>query len=243
MKTITLSNGQIALVDDEDFGFLSQYRWYLSVQKYAARMSGRKQLYMHRVIMGNPPGKEIDHINYDGLDNRKQNLRVCEHRENIRAQRRTNRGTSQYRGVHFDASRITQRNKWAAKIMVDRKTIHIGRYATEKDAAWAYQQAARRYFGNFYHPEAIVGRFVKAKSEQAFFKAALYGKPGSGKTLTSLLWAEGLAVRDGKRVALIDTERGSDFYLLDIPERTVHPKAFDFDRLITRSLMETLEAV
>jgi hypothetical protein len=88
-----------------------------------------------------------------------------------------------------------------------------------------------------------MGKFIKAKSEQAFAKIALYGKTGSGKTLTSLLWAEGLAALDGKRVAFIDTERGSEFYCLDIPERTVHPKAFDFDRLITRSLMETVEAV
>ncbi len=48
-------------------------------------MSGRKQVYMHRVIMGNPPGKEIDHINHNGLDNRKRNLRICQHRENLRA--------------------------------------------------------------------------------------------------------------------------------------------------------------
>jgi len=83
----------------------------------------------------------------------------------------------------------------------------------------------------------------KAKCEQAYVKMALYGKTGSGKTLTSLLWAEGLAAIDGRRIAFIDTERGSEFYCLDIPDRTVHPKAFDFDRLITRSLMETLEVV
>ena len=88
-----------------------------------------------------------------------------------------------------------------------------------------------------------MGKFVKAKSEQAFLKLALYGKPGSGKTLTSLLWGEGLAARENKRIGMIDTERGSEFYGLGIPERTVHPKAFDFDRLITRSLMETIEAV
>ena len=82
----------------------------------------------------------------------------------------------------------------------------------------------------------IMSKFQKAKSEQAFFKVALYGKTGSGKTLTSLLWAEGLAAREGKRIAFVDTERGSEFYSIDIPERTVHPKAFDFDRLITRSL-------
>src|SRR5688572_723848 len=55
--------------------------------------------------------------------------------------------------------------------------------------------------------------------------------------------AEGLAARDGKRVAYVDTERGTEFYAIKIPERTVHPAAFDFDRLVTTSLMEVLEAV
>lgn len=86
-------------------------------------------------------------------------------------------------------------------------------------------------------------RFTKAKSEMSFFKAGLYGKTGTGKTFTSLLWAEGLAKREGKRIAYIDTEHGCDFYAMAIPERTVHPEAFDFDVLVTRSLMETVEAV
>lgn len=85
--------------------------------------------------------------------------------------------------------------------------------------------------------------FAKAKSEQAFLKVGLYGKAGTGKTLTSLLWAEGLATQDKKRIAFVDTERGSEFYTIDIPERRVHPKAFDFDRLFTKSIMETIEAV
>lgn len=89
----------------------------------------------------------------------------------------------------------------------------------------------------------MAGKFTKAKSEQGYFKVALYGKTGSGKTLTSLLWAEGLAQKEGKRIAYIDTERGTEFYSMSIPERKCHPEAFDFDRLITRSLMETLEAV
>src|SRR5262245_43938756 len=85
--------------------------------------------------------------------------------------------------------------------------------------------------------------FTKATSVQAYFKAALYSKQGRGKTLTSLLWAEGLAARDRKRIAYIDTELGTDFYTKDIPERKVHPKAFDFDRLVTRSIMETVDAI
>ena len=86
-------------------------------------------------------------------------------------------------------------------------------------------------------------KFTKAKSEQAFLKIALYGKAGTGKTLTSLLWAEGLAARNNKRVAFVDTERGSEFYAIPIAERKVHPAAFDFDRLFTKSIMETVEAV
>lgn len=85
--------------------------------------------------------------------------------------------------------------------------------------------------------------FQKAKAQQAWFKAGCYGKAGSGKTLTSLLFAEGLAKLCGKRVAMVDTERGSDFYVQRIPERTVHPEAFDIDCLYTRSLMEAVEAV
>ena len=84
-------------------------------------------------------------------------------------------------------------------------------------------------------------KFTKAKSEQAFFKGGLYGATGSGKTLTALLWAEGLAAKEGKRIAYIDTERGTDFYAIDIPERAVHPKAFDFDVFHTRSIMEAAE--
>ncbi len=87
------------------------------------------------------------------------------------------------------------------------------------------------------------GKFTKAVSSQAFFKVGLYGKAGTGKTFTSLLWAEGLAKRERKRIAYVDTEHGCDFYAMHIPERKVHPEAFDFDVLVTRSLMETVDAV
>jgi hypothetical protein len=89
----------------------------------------------------------------------------------------------------------------------------------------------------------MASKFTKAKSEQAYFKVGLYGATGSGKTLTSLFWAEGLAKKENKRICYIDTERGTDFYAMDIPERIIHPEAFDFDRLITRSIMETIEAI
>lgn len=85
--------------------------------------------------------------------------------------------------------------------------------------------------------------FRKAKAEQAALKMGLYGPPGSGKTFTSLLLAEGLGKISGKRVAYIDTEHGTDFYCQAVQTRAVHPEAFDFDALYTRSIMETLKSV
>lgn len=85
--------------------------------------------------------------------------------------------------------------------------------------------------------------FRKAKAEQAALKIGIYGPPGAGKTFTSLLLAEGLAQSSGKRIAYVDTERGTDFYCKAVPSRTVHPEAFDFDALYTRSLTEVLSAV
>ena len=85
--------------------------------------------------------------------------------------------------------------------------------------------------------------FRKAKAEQAALKLGIYGESGRGKTLTSLLIAEGLAKLDGKRIAYVDTERGTDFYAQPVPERKVHPEAFDFDALYTRSITEILSEV
>ena len=80
--------------------------------------------------------------------------------------------------------------------------------------------------------------FRKAKAEQASLKFGIYGPPGSGKTFTSLLMAEGLAKLLGKRVALVDTEHGSDFYCQTVKTRRVHPDAFDFDAIYTRAITE-----
>lgn len=85
--------------------------------------------------------------------------------------------------------------------------------------------------------------FRKAKAEQAALKLGIYGPPGSGKTFTSLLLAEGLAGGAKKRVAYVDTEHGTDFYCKDVPSRKIHPTAFDFDAIYTRSLTEVITAV
>lgn len=85
--------------------------------------------------------------------------------------------------------------------------------------------------------------FKKAKAEQAAIKAGFYGPAGSGKTFTALLCAEGIANLIKKRIAFVDTERGTDFYSIDVPTRQIHPQAFDFDALYTKSIMEVLQSI
>jgi hypothetical protein len=86
-------------------------------------------------------------------------------------------------------------------------------------------------------------KFQRAAPQQARLKVSIYGPPGSGKTFSTLLMAEGLAKVRGKRIAYVDTERGTDFYAQKVPARKVHPEAFDFDALYTKSLAEVTEAV
>lgn len=85
--------------------------------------------------------------------------------------------------------------------------------------------------------------FAKANPKQARLKVSMYGPPGSGKTFTALLFAEGLAKMRDRRIAYVDTERGTDFYAQSVPTRAIHPEAFDFDALYTRSLAEVTDAV
>lgn len=85
--------------------------------------------------------------------------------------------------------------------------------------------------------------FRKAKAEQAALKLGIYGPPGSGKTFTSLLIAEGLAAVSGKKTAYVDTEHGTDFYCQAVKTRRVHPEAFDFDAIYTRSITEAATAI
>ena len=85
--------------------------------------------------------------------------------------------------------------------------------------------------------------FKKAKAEQAALKIGIYGRQGSGKTFTALMMAEGIAATTKKRVAYVDTERGTDFYTKAVTERRIHPEAFDFDAIYTRSIAEVTKEV
>ena len=146
MIEIPLTRGFVAQVDLED-AYLTEHRWNVVIGKNDLRYAySRKFGYMHRVIMGNPPGISIDHRNSNGLDNRRANLRIAGQSNNSAAARfKPNRAG--YRGVHqhFDG-------RWRAQIKVHGKKKHLGLFATPADAARAYDAAAIEAFGEFARP-------------------------------------------------------------------------------------------
>ena len=100
MKKIKLTQGKVALVDDGDFEWLSQWKWTYKNGGYAYRSIGSKgHIFLHRAIMKSPKNLEIDHINGNGLDNRRSNLRFATHKQNIRNQQKQKNRTSKYKGV------------------------------------------------------------------------------------------------------------------------------------------------
>jgi hypothetical protein len=141
----------VALVDDEDFERVSKYKWSVNIKrgkKYAQAHVEGETIELHRLIMRltRGDGKEVDHINVDGgLDCRKINLRLATRSQNA-ANRPKNRGTysSIYKGVYEKT-----RTRWIAHIKVMGKTIWLGSYKTEEEAARAYDRAAIKYFGEF----------------------------------------------------------------------------------------------
>jgi hypothetical protein len=143
---IPLTKGAFALVDVEDAATVSERRWQLHPHGYAyAGIRGRK-IFMHRIILGAKTEQEVDHINGDGLDNRRANLRTCTRAENCANQRLSKKNTSGYKGVYFDAFS----GRWKAQIQTLRSgKRHLGRFDTAREAALAYDHEARRVFGEF----------------------------------------------------------------------------------------------
>jgi hypothetical protein len=137
------------IIDDEDYDIVSQYSWYAGKGTntfYACRNIGyaiRTIQRMHTFITGY---SKCDHINGNGLDNRKSNLReVTSKQNNMNRSKTSNSTTSVYKGVHW----VTRRSKWQAKIFVDGKDKFLGYFHDEKEAAIAYNKAATKFFGEF----------------------------------------------------------------------------------------------
>lgn len=154
MKEIPLTQGKVALVDDEDYNELMKYKWCvvkIGNVYYASRKAWNKDKKqgrmssMHRHIIKTPEGMETDHINGNGLDNRRCNLRVCTKQENRFNQFKKMGTSSNFKGVYYN----THTKKWKAHIKYNRVDYYLGEFKIEEDAARAYNKKAKELFGEF----------------------------------------------------------------------------------------------
>lgn len=152
MKEIPLTNGLFAKVDESDFEILSKFNWQaVNNRKYYARrhimIDGKKsKIYMHREIMGVTKSDVfVDHIDGDGLNNTRANLRVASHSENLANVPKRNGTSSKYRGVNFKKST----GKWQVQIQHNNKMHWVGSFNNEIEAAKAYDKKAVELFGAF----------------------------------------------------------------------------------------------
>lgn len=150
MKEIPLTQGMVAIVDDEDYDELSKYKWWVEKHgKHIIRYYARRKTYvdghrinefMHRTIMGQAG---IDHKNGNGLDNRRENLRVATQSQNMANRKSQADSESPYKGVRKFKLR------WRAYIKPEGKPINLGCFDTAEEAARAYDWAAKRIYGEF----------------------------------------------------------------------------------------------
>lgn len=154
MKQISLTQGKFAQVDDEDYDYLNQWKWcankkpnenYYAVRRASILQGETKEIRMHRIIMKTPDGMECDHINHNGIDNQKSNLRNCTHGQNMKNRTSAKNASSKYLGVYW----YKVNKKWRATISINGKVTHLGTFKTEIEAAKAYNIMAEKHYGEF----------------------------------------------------------------------------------------------
>jgi hypothetical protein len=151
-KQIQLNIGKTAIVDDDMYEYLSQWKWYAKPGRttfYVIRNKSKANsqsgtILMHRAIMNASKGVVVDHINGDGLDNRRENLRLCTNAENGRNRRLAKNNKTGYTGVT-----LTRSGTYYAHIKVNKKVINLGFFDVAEVAARVRDEAAKKFFGAF----------------------------------------------------------------------------------------------
>ncbi len=150
MRTIPLTQGKVALVNDEDYLYLSQFMWAAAKKAetdtwYALRSKGHGHPRgMHVLILMPEGGLQVDHINRNGLDNRRTNLRVATNAQNAMNVGLRRNNTTGFKGVS-----LRRGTRWQARLMVHGKALGLGFFDTAEEAARAYDAAAYENFGEF----------------------------------------------------------------------------------------------
>lgn len=151
MKEIPLTQGKVALVDDEDYDELIKHKWSLSKRRYAARSWGDRnpnlEIYMHRMILGANKAQRVDHISGNTLDNRRCNLRFATNQQNLFNRGKNKNNTSGFKGVAWSSTS----RKWKAFISLNGTQIHLGVFREKKSASEAYRSAAKNHHREFFH--------------------------------------------------------------------------------------------
>lgn len=166
-RLIPLTLGQVAIVDAADYEWLSQWNWFAvwmpNANTYYADRHAPKQpdgkrphILMHRFILGDPPGRVVDHLDHNGLNCRRNNIRVATSSQNNQNTRKYRSNPNGLKGVTYHTDRRAEK-AWRASIRVHGKLKHLGGFPTKELAAEAYRAAAIQYFGEFAHiPTGVV---------------------------------------------------------------------------------------
>lgn len=140
---IPLSRGWAAIIDPEDESRVSKYNWVIRqtrLTSYAVTTINRKQIYLHRFILNTPTHLDTDHINKNGLDNRRKNLRIATTAQNLFSKRRLKPGASSFLGVTCTPKK--RKKIWRARIKIGDREVFLGRFVTEEEAKNAYIEAS-----------------------------------------------------------------------------------------------------
>lgn len=163
MKKILMKSGDVAFVDDKDYDCVSRYSWSAAGNRYARAVvydTGKRDknghlkqrvIKMHRLILGAKENEFVDHINGNGFDNRRENLRLCTMQQNSCNQKRRSDNKSGYRGVieMVGEAHKKRKKKWLSYITHNGKRVYGGYFHTKEEAAEKFNEMAVRYHGEF----------------------------------------------------------------------------------------------